>query len=290
MGRYLVSKENQRLKEWFYKCDWYSNVSLKMRELRDGYFEGKALLGRNSCDIILSPPKTGNTTIMNSFKTDWENLFRLQHSYKYLDRELYNCVLKEERMRIVIGVREPIKQNISLMFQICENEFWDLEEFWDRGGDVQKIFDNYIIQDVLHKKCAYNFLKEKMHYNYLVQDFFDQQIMPFLGIDIYAKSFDKQRGYSVYQFDNVEIFIYQLEKLNVVFSELAKFLGRENACMMLGNDAEMKWYNRYYKKAQKDISLSEDYVEACYSGKFIKHFYSEEDIIKFRSLWKHNVK
>lgn len=114
--------------------------------------------------------------------------------------------------------------------------------------------------------------------------------MPFLGIDIYTKEFDKKRGYSVYQFGNVEIFIYQLEKLNVVFSELAKFLGRESACMRLGNDAEMKWYNRYYKKAQKDIVLSKEYVETCYTGKYIKHFYSEEDIIKFRSIWKHNIK
>ena len=90
LERYLVSKGNQPLKEWLYKCDWYSDISLKMKELRDVYFERKALVGGDSFDIILSPPKTGNTTIMNSFKDEWESLFRLQHSYKYLDKELYN--------------------------------------------------------------------------------------------------------------------------------------------------------------------------------------------------------
>ncbi|MEZ3422461.1 MAG: hypothetical protein K1W39_01955, partial [Lachnospiraceae bacterium] len=108
---------------------------------------------------------------------------------------------------MIIGIREPIKQNISVMFQITDSELWDLDEFWDGGGNVQEIFDNYIIGKS-SKKCWYNILKEKIHYNYLVQDFFKQQLEAFFGIDIYKMAFDKQSGYSIYKFDNIEIFIY----------------------------------------------------------------------------------
>lgn len=287
LGKYLVSKENQELKEWFYKCDWYDRTLTNMKELNDFYFEKKGLVKENILNLNCAAPKTGNSTIVSSFSYHWRNPVSLQHSLKFLDKKFYN-ILKNEKIRMVIGIREPIKQNISIMFQIIDSEFWDLDEFWDGGGNVQKIFDNYIIGKS-SKKCWYNILKEKIHYNYLVQDFFEQQLKEFLGIDIYKTEFDKQNGYSIYKFDNIEIFIYQLEKLSKIFGKLAEFLNVGDIRMVLDNAAEKKWYNKQYKKAQENIILSKEYFESCYTGKYINHFYSDEDIIKFRDIWKNNV-
>lgn len=287
LGRYFIANGNQGLTDWFYKCDWCSIVSLNMNLVRDFYFEKKDLLKLNSFDIMLSPPKVGNDTIYRSFGKYGKQIINLHHSYKFLDEDIHD-ILKGEKTKLIIGVREPIKQNLSIMFEICGNEFWDLDEFWEGGGDVQKIFDNYIIGKN-NKRCWYNIFKEKMHYNYLVQDFFEQQLKPFLGIDIYEAAFDKENGYSVYQFGNVEVFIYQVEKLTKIFDKLALFLEVENVQMTLSNDAEAKWYNSRYEDTQRNIILSKEYFESCLNGKYIKHFYSDKDIDKFKEKWRNNV-
>ncbi len=157
------------------------------------------------------------------------------------------------------------------------------------GGSVQKIFDDYIISDK-GQECWYNFFKKKQHYNYLVQDFFEQQLEPYLGIDIYREPFDKEKGFSIYKYGNVEIFIYQLEKLNSVFDKLAKFLEIENAQMVRSNDSKDKWYYEKYKDAEENIVLSREYFDKCYNGKYIKHFYSESDISKFKEKWESNIR
>lgn len=287
LGRYLVSRENQKLKEWFYECDWCDRILTNMMEINNFYFEKKGLTGESILNLNCAPPKTGNSTIVSSLNYYWKDPVSLQHSLKFLDKKLYN-ILQNEKIRMIIGIREPIKQNISVMFQITDSELWDLDEFWDGGGNVQEIFDNYIISKS-SKKCWYNILKEKIHYNYLVQDFFKQQLEAFFGIDIYKMAFDKQSGYSIYKFDNIEIFIYQVEKLSKIFRKLSGFLKAGNIQIILDNTAEEKWYNKQYKKAQKNIVLSKEYFEACYTEKYIKHFYSDEDIMRFKDIWKNNI-
>lgn len=288
LGRYLIAEKDDVLKNCFYENDWTRTFLYTMDDLQNDYLEKKKLLQTDTFDFMLSPPKVGNDTIYRSFKKNNRFVINFRHSYKFLDEKIHE-VLKRERMRLIIGVREPVKQNLSIMFEISGNEFWDLDEFWEAGGNVQKIFDNYIIGKN-DSVCWYNIFKERMHYDYLVQNFFEQQLEPFLGIDIYQYPFDKVNGYSVYHFDRIDLFVYQMERLTDVFGELAKFLDAEGTGMSITNDAKSKWYNEYYKKAQKDIVISGEYFEACYSGKYIKHFYSDEDIAKFKNAWKNNVR
>ncbi len=64
--------------------------------------------------------------------------------------------------------------------------------------------------------------------NFLVQDFFEQQVKPFLKIDVYDFTFDKGNGYSIIEHDNMKIFIYRVEKIPLIYRKLAAFLDAEN--------------------------------------------------------------
>ena len=85
---------------------------------------------------------------------------------------------------------------------------------------------------------------------------------------------------------NIEIFLYQLERLNVVYEKLFEFLGIAGSRLVTGNSAEDKWYNRYYREAKKNISLPADYIDWSYECEFTKHFYSGRQIEEYMAAWK----
>ena len=53
---------------------------------------------------------------------------------------------------------------------------------------------------------------------------------------------------------------------------------------------ESQWYGKNYREAKRDLVLSKDYYEKCYSSKYIRHFYDDADIEKFKSRWKRNIR
>lgn len=292
LNMYLETQGNMELKELIYKCDLQINLRTPILNLvKNIYFAQKVLSGRNTVDIMLSAFTVGNHAILET--NDGKNLIALSHSYKWMDTEIWN-ILKKEKIRVVIGVGDPIAQNISLMYQICENDFWDLDEFWTGGGCVQEIFDQYIIGQN-NKICWYNVYKDAACSNFLVQDFFEQQVEPFLGIDIYQFPFDKEKGYSILKQGNMEIFVYQVEKIALIYNEMQTFLEAEvpgtplNVNMLEDKWLESMWYGKGYRKAKESLVLSREYVEKCYSSKYIKHFYSSKDIGSFKGRWERNI-
>ncbi len=293
LSMYLATRENKKLRQMIYKCDVQANLRAPiLAMIKNYYFGRKRLVERETFDIMLSAFTVGNHAILET--DDGKGLIALNHSYKWMDEESWN-VLKEGKVRVVIGVGDPIAQNISLMYQICENDFWDMEEFWMRGGGVQRIFDEYIIGSN-QTECWYNFYKKEAGSNFLIQDFFEQQVEPFLGVDLYHFAFDKEKGYSIIYYGNLEIFIYQVEKISSVYGELADFLEAEskevpfNKDMLEDSWLERQWYGRGYRRAKKELVISRAYFEECYSSKYIRHFYDDADIEVFKNKWKHNIR
>lgn len=293
LSMYLATRENQKLRQMIYKCDVQAYLRAPILGLIKNYYFGrKWLTERDTFDIMLSAFTVGNHAILET--DDGKGVIALNHSYKWMDEEVWD-VLKEGKVRVVIGVGDPIAQNISLMYQICENDFWDMEEFWMKGGGVQQIFDEYIIGSN-QTECWYNFCKEEAGSNFLIQDFFEQQVEPFLGVDLYNFAFDKEKGYSIINYGNLEIFIYQVEKISSIYGSLAEFLEAENREVCFNKNMledcwlESQWYGRGYREAQKELVISREYFEKCYSSKYIRHFYHDADIEVFKNKWKYNIR
>lgn len=137
---YMETKENIELKKLIYKCDIYGNLRAPVLALiKNNYFGRKVLLGRGSFDIMLSAFTVGNHAIGETY--DGKGMVALNHSYKWMDEKIWE-VLKNGEVRVVIGVGDPIAQNISLMYQICENDFWDMDEFWEGGVMLKRYLMN----------------------------------------------------------------------------------------------------------------------------------------------------
>ncbi len=219
----------------------------------------------------------------------------------FIDKSEYEFLFK--KIRIITAVREPISQNVSTIYQflsMCGSEYQPFlsvlmmvlknidKESLDEiksimindGGDIQQIFDMFVDKNKNTKIYGTS--------RHAIQNFipdFCENI-----IDITAYPFDKEKGYTIIKEDNIEIFVYQLEKLNNIIPELSAWVGVPFDSLEIDNVASSKWTGESYKQAQKEIRFSKEYFDRCYNEKYVKHFYSDSDIEKFKNKWKGNVK
>lgn len=278
-------EENAFLRPYVYDSKWksyYSGEGLQIREYLMARQIKKAAF--NDINIMLSAPKTGNLTIKNSVRT--EDVIVLNHSYIYI-KEFLESYKNRPPINFLIGVRDVISQNLSLLFELFDGGCLNgIDAMWN--NDVQEVFNNYIISDETDHTSWFKYMKDKLHMNYLVQDFFDQQIKYYFDIDIYKYPFDVERGYSIYEIGNMRFMIYQLENMNNLENEIGKFLKIKNFFIKKTNAGEDKWYAKNYKETCKEIILDKKYFNECYSGKYMQHFYSDDDIAKYKMKWERN--
>jgi len=243
--------------------------------------------------FLCLPPKTGDWTLNTSLHHLNKNFINLWHSFHHMLPEIKE-LLKNKTIKIVTAVREPISQNISEFFQMC-NCFWDIPEYWKEGGNVQLLFDEFLAHEFLEifstqaekrKLCYFEAYKKAEKLEYMIQYFFERQFAPYSGIDIYQYPFDKEKGYSIITEGNIQIFIYQLEKLNHLKKELADFLKIEKLELINDNTGDSKWYADAYLDAKKNLKLCRKYLEWCCSGKLMNHFYNRKDIQAVYDKWK----
>lgn len=120
-----------------------------------------------------------------------------------------------------------------------------------------------------------------------------QYFLPFFGkyiIDITQYPFDQQKGYAIIREGNLEVFVYQIEKLNYVVDELSEWIGVEFQTLERDNEASNKWIAGSYQQAQDDITFSKEYFDRCFAEPYVQHCYSQEDIAKFKEKWKGHIR
>lgn len=227
------------------------------------------------------------------------------HKPRMIDR--YQCEKKVEKLKIITAVREPISQNISRLYedlsgaihlnwimgelnscteekrQVILEEYQNL--FQDHGDDAQKLWDSWVKRYVMGPDKIINCSYE----NKTVQQTF-KEYKEAVGLDFLAYPFDKEKGYTIIKEGNTEVFIYQLEKLNSLVPELSEWVGVPFDKLEKGNVGEDKWTGESYKQAQKHLKITQEYFDMCYDEPYVKHFYSPEDIEKFKARWRPHIK
>lgn len=249
---------------------------------------------QESYNILCLPPKTGDWTLNAAIENSGKHFVNFWHSYSRMTDELKEF-LAGEKIKIITAVRDPVSQNLSIFFNMLEC-FWDIREYWENGGDTQMLFDSWIKHELktdikMHsKKCIKAFpffeqFKQSENVEYVIQNWFQNKLENYIDIDLCQYPFDHRKGCMVISKDNYEIFVYQLEKLDVIRNDLARFLSLDSIVLVNENVGERKWYANAYKKAKQELVLTEEYIEYCYNSKYVKHFYCQEDIEQYKESW-----
>lgn len=262
-------------------------VNVRYEELRD--FAEKSF--NQPINIICTPYKTGDYTLMETFKSSNIPYIQIWNSSNAFDKEMLGKLPNE--IRLFLGVRDPISQNLSWVYQLISTSFVGETEilkglleqennFYHNGGDAQLVWDLWLNKT----KYLENSRNEKSIF-YDIQGMLQQYTKNIFDFTKYP--FDKEKGYSIVKDGNISIFIYQIEKLNNLTEEFTSFTGKKNLIFKNKNNASDKWISNSYKQAKKDLQISKEYFQKCYNESYLKHCYSKEDIEKFKDKWRNNI-
>ena len=311
LKRYRFIKENPKLYDFY--IDHF--LTLGVRQCDSEIWNGivhPCFDYSKACYFFILPPKTGDRTLMDTTEKYGIYTINLWHSAFNLTDQLRK-VIGNKPIKFVAATRDPISQNLSGLYQMMDAYCWDNDSYWINGGDLDLLFKSWVddmagvIEDTpsafISGHCAAKKLDQgkknsmiakyykRMHSIWYIQRFFETVFKENMNIDVYQYPFNKEAGYGIIKTEGVEIFIYQLEKLNEIYSQLFEFLGIENgnAQLVSTNLAEDKWYANAYKKAIKNIHFTRDYFNTCYDTPYVKHFYSDSDIAKFKAKWESHI-
>lgn len=192
---------------------------------------------------------------------------------RYLHRSLTKG-LNGKKWKIVTLVRDPIARQMSEFFQTID--YW-LPDFNQK----------YQANTVNIETAVNTFLDKRQHNQ--SSDWFETDLKPSLGIDVFGSDFPKSKGYKIYSGQQVELLVLKLETLNKCATDaFAEFLKIDNFHLINTNVGSEKMYAAAYKKFRTLIDLPETYINNVYTSRYMRHFYDEAEIEKFKSKWSSN--
>lgn len=221
----------------------------------------------------------------NTYWPSYNNIIQT-HSIKLLYDFLH---YSDEKFVIVSLVRDLLARNISSIFQsMNDEEEWRNQHFIANLDDFQKM--SY---DQQEKKITQQLIRlntgtavTSWYDNLLRSHFYYPDIDKYF-VDIYAKPFDQENGYQIYESrtSRIKMMVMRLENLNDQVDVMGDFLGIDGLHFISKNVAAEKWYNPMYKRFKERYKPTPLELEAIYNSRFMRYFYSPDQIRLLIEKW-----
>lgn len=183
----------------------------------------------------------------------------------------------DTRWKVVTLVREPIARDVSAYIQMVDVLHPQLV-----GGAAVQV-------DRIARASGAQFIAFDERTSYTC-GWFDVEILPVFGVDVYATPFDHARGYTVLRKGNVELLVLRLEDLNAVCSPaLSEFTGQDVPMVRHSSRSPEKLQEAYteqvYRRILRKISVPARCVERIYASRYARHFYTAAELDRFARRW-----
>ncbi|MFC0271936.1 putative capsular polysaccharide synthesis family protein [Metabacillus herbersteinensis] len=176
--------------------------------------------------------------------------------------------------KVITLVRDPLSQSVAGFFQNIHYHFDDFVKRYNARLINDKTINHYL-QIYGHPPLEH------------IASWLDTEIKTVFCIDVFHDDFCKEKGYKIYKNNNVELLLIRLEDLNKCAEDaFYDFLGIENFKLQNENMASQKDYYDAYVKFKTHNIFKKDDLDKIYNSRYIKHFYSEEEIKQFRKRWR----
>ncbi len=188
-------------------------------------------------------------------------------------RKLRRRVLRNRATtwRVISLVRDPVQRNVSAFFESVTEVIPDAYERWAR--------DDLTLADI---KTA--FLDRFDHEAPL--SWFQSQLLPVFGIDVFAVPFDTEKGYETYEAPGARLLVIRLENLvDRGNAAIGEFLGLDEFELVPTNSATAKRYAALYSEFERRVTLPAGYLARMYDSRFARHFYTATEIEAFERRW-----
>lgn len=224
------------------------------------------------------------------FGTPKQHRLRQAWQSQYLQKRIAKDLKRGRRWKVVTLVRDPIARDISMFFQGLDFELLHPPDHYRVRSDfVDPTSPDFELEADLERPDVLieRFLDSTREDGPTsCVGFFDVQMEPIFGIDVFETPFSPSRGFHIYRGEAADVLLIRLESLNQCAPQAFKdFLDIDDFVLRNANVSENKDYAAVYRRFKESISLPRDYVSRVYSSKFMRHFYSPEEIEKFSAKW-----
>jgi hypothetical protein len=177
-----------------------------------------------------------------------------------------------QRWNLASLVRDPVARSVDSFFQNLDEYFPDWKErYANEKLGLDELRESFLDDPAIH---------------HAADSWFDAQLKPLFGIDVYASDFPIEAGYKIYESSpRARLLLMRLEDLNDCAQRaMLEFLGLEDFKLY---DANGSADNTCADLCQafKAKALPREYVDRMYSTRFARHFYTESQIEGFRHKW-----
>jgi len=190
-----------------------------------------------------------------------------QHFYDWSRRVALN---KRKKIKIISLVRDVYARNISMFFQNLPHWMYHFSKLDKK--DLRLKSDLPLLFEIFEKAFDHNY----------AFTWYDKEIKRFTGVDIFKYPFDKEKGYCHIQEGKYDILLIKLENLKSSWEVLEDFVGYKLTLQSVNRSSD-KWHAPVYENFIKNYTPSETYLNQIYNSKLVEHFYTKDEILKFRS-------
>jgi hypothetical protein len=162
-------------------------------------------------------------------------------------------------------VRDPIERNVSAFFQ--------------NKNHLAKNYSYANTQDLI--ELFYNLYA---HETPLI--WFDKEFKKTTGVDVYDFPFNKKQKHTIFNANNFNVLLLRVDLEDSEKSKIIQqFLSEDVVEIKNKNIGALKGYNSEYKEFMKNLDINEAYLDKMLNSKFIKHFYTEEEVQAMYNKW-----
>ncbi|MCB9294267.1 MAG: hypothetical protein H6559_14270 [Lewinellaceae bacterium] len=194
---------------------------------------------------------------------------------------------KNEPWKIITIVRDPIARAITGFFQALGNYVPDyplLREILPHKDLLSTLFLRFSEPDqIVFFLKGYSYLWGSVEHQI---QWFDKDVQPFFGIDVFKSEFNQDKGYSIFKNKNRELLVIRLENLNVCWENACNDLfGEVIALEKRVNTASERSTYSIYKEFRDNLKVNEKTLLEIYESKYMRFFYNEEELTNMKQIW-----
>lgn len=166
---------------------------------------------------------------------------------------------------LVTGVRDPVAQILS-RFHHTSNKFWP-----DAAPSVDELARWFL---------------DNVDLNFPL-DWFDRELLPVTGIDVYAVPFDRARGWTILERGATRCLVLKLESSDAAKEEgLRTLLGVREFRLESFNVTEDKLSADRYLAFKDAMRLPRDVMDRLLASRYVCHFYTSAEAEQIRRRWQ----
>lgn len=170
-------------------------------------------------------------------------------------------------VKVISMIREPVARYLSKLYH-------DTDMYSMISDDVHTTLHS--IREHLEKPETF---EEGMF------KWFDREIDRNFNVDILSTPFDKESGYTFYRSKRSEILLVKVEYLaDIIPTVVSNFVGADLVNVKTNVGSEKKSGDEY-KQVKDSFYLPDSTLERIYNHKWVRHFYTQEEIDNFKDRW-----